>query len=268
MRYRGLRSSAGRAPPRHGGGRRFDTCRGHCGNADKGVWCNGNTAVSKAARCGFESCHSCAFLRSTTAVRRPVKATVAGSSPAGGAVIEVEVDEAPVRDTGGSGFESRRSPHAVGESWCSRWSVKPPPSGMPGSIPGCGTRYHTMDGGLLAGQRGSEPRLRRFDSCPSSATPSAGPKGKRGRVAHGARLLIGRVRARAGSNPAASAQRACGGLSRVRTTGRCLENSWGQGCPVRVRVPGPPPGRRHRAVTVVCKTTGAGAGPAGDSKIS
>jgi hypothetical protein len=129
-------------------------------------------------------------------------------------------------------------------------------------------RHDTMDGGLLAGQRGSEPRLRRFDSCPSSSAPPAGavteawPSGSRRPTAD-----------REGSRPRRFESCRfrvvfCGGLSRVRTTGRCLENSWGQGCPVRVRVPGPPPGRRHQEVAVVCNTTDAGAGPAGDSTFS
>lgn len=96
--------------------------------------------ASKAKPRGFESLCSCHSPIAQLAERLPVEEMGAGSNPAGGAVDEAEVAEAPGRDPGGSGFESRRSPHAV-QRLGLRVAVNHSSPGMPGSIPRRGTRY-------------------------------------------------------------------------------------------------------------------------------
>ena len=90
------------------------------------------SSVARAAPCrgegrGFESRHWRTSTSSSAAELLPYKESRGGSSPSGCTLAEAEAVEAPGRDPGGSGFESRPSPQASVEQLAGSRGCRPRP---------------------------------------------------------------------------------------------------------------------------------------------
>lgn len=148
---------------------------------DTGLWRSGSAAVLQTVERGFESLQA----DHPSHPKGPKHSRLCARLKPGRSLVRSQ--PVPPRP---SGAANPRSPSGRTRTWFRRAGATPPeapalhapsgghsPGGATGSARGCyprGSRFEpwsgsaTMRGGLLAGQRGPEPRPRRFESYPRS----------------------------------------------------------------------------------------------------